>query len=104
MGDTYSMHGWGEKCILIGKPQGKRALGWPMRRWKDNIKMFLTETGRGIVEYILLALINALMNIRIPQMSPNKILMQIWNGFSYIVCAPSMISVEWIETLDTFKT
>jgi hypothetical protein len=31
--------------ILVGKPEGKRALGRPKRRWVDNIKMDLTETG-----------------------------------------------------------
>jgi hypothetical protein len=31
--------------ILVGKPEGKRPLGRPRRRWEDNIKMDLTETG-----------------------------------------------------------
>jgi hypothetical protein len=30
--------------ILVGKPEGKRSLGRPRRRWVDNIKMNLTET------------------------------------------------------------
>jgi hypothetical protein len=29
--------------VLVGKPKGKRAIGIPRRRWKDNIKMDLTE-------------------------------------------------------------
>jgi hypothetical protein len=31
--------------ILVGKPEGKRALGRPRRRWEDNIKMDLREGG-----------------------------------------------------------
>jgi hypothetical protein len=31
--------------ILMGKPEGKRPLGRPRRRWVDNIKMYLTEIG-----------------------------------------------------------
>jgi hypothetical protein len=31
--------------ILVGKPEGKRPLGRPRRRWVDNIKMDLGETG-----------------------------------------------------------
>jgi hypothetical protein len=30
-------------CILVGKPEGKRPLGRPRRRWVDNIKMDLRE-------------------------------------------------------------
>jgi hypothetical protein len=33
--------------ILMGKPEGKRPLGRPRRRWEDNIKMDLRETGWG---------------------------------------------------------
>jgi hypothetical protein len=29
----------------VGKPDGKRAFGKPVRRWKDNIKMYLPEMG-----------------------------------------------------------
>jgi hypothetical protein len=31
--------------ILVGKPEGKRPLGRPRRRWRDNIKMDLKEIG-----------------------------------------------------------
>jgi hypothetical protein len=34
--------------VLVGKPEGKRQLGKPMRRWKDNIKMDLQEVGCGV--------------------------------------------------------
>jgi hypothetical protein len=33
--------------VLVGKPEGKRPLGRPRRRWKDNIKMDLQEVGGG---------------------------------------------------------
>jgi hypothetical protein len=33
--------------ILVGKPEGKRPLGRPRRRWMENIKIYLREIGRG---------------------------------------------------------
>jgi hypothetical protein len=33
--------------ILVGRPEGRRSLGRPMRRWEDNIKMYLQEVGCG---------------------------------------------------------
>jgi hypothetical protein len=36
----------------VGKPEGKRPLGRPRRRWVDNIKMDLREIGWGGVEWI----------------------------------------------------
>ena len=33
--------------VLVGKPEGKRPLGRPRRRWEDNIKMDLQEMGLG---------------------------------------------------------
>jgi len=57
----------------VGKPEGKRPLGRPRRRWEDNIKMGLQEVGCGGMEWIELvqnrdrwrALVNAVMNLRI---------------------------------------
>ena len=40
--------------VLVGKPEGKRPLGRPRRRWEDNIKMDLQEVGWGI-DWIRLA-------------------------------------------------
>jgi len=40
--------GWslrGVHRVLVGKPEGKRPLGRPRRRWEDNIKMDLQEVG-----------------------------------------------------------
>ena len=55
----------------MGKPEGKRPLGVPRRRWEDNIKMDLQEVGCGGMDWIDLtqdrdrwrALVNAVMNI-----------------------------------------
>jgi hypothetical protein len=33
--------------VLVGKPEGKRTLGRPRRRWEDNIKMELQDVGGG---------------------------------------------------------
>jgi len=60
--------------VLVGKREGKRPLGIPRRRWGDNIKMDLQEVGYGIMDWIELAqdrdrwraLVNALMNLRVP--------------------------------------
>jgi hypothetical protein len=41
--------------ILVGKPEGKRPLGRPTRRWVDNIKMDLTEIGWDGMDWIDLA-------------------------------------------------
>ena len=40
--------GEGVYRVLVGKPEGKRLLGRPRRRWEDNIKMDLQEVGRGL--------------------------------------------------------
>jgi len=60
--------------VLVGKPEGKRPLGRPRRRWVDNITMDLREVGRGCVDWIGLAqdrdmwrtLVSAVMNLRVP--------------------------------------
>ena len=41
--------------VLVGKPEGKRLLGRPRRRWEDNIKMDLQEVGCGGMDWIELA-------------------------------------------------
>jgi hypothetical protein len=41
--------------ILFGKPEGRRPLGRPRRRWEDNIKMDLGKIGFGDVDWIDLA-------------------------------------------------
>ena len=39
--------GRGVRRVLVGKPEGRRPLGRPRRRWDGNIKMDLREVGRG---------------------------------------------------------
>jgi hypothetical protein len=59
---------------LAGKPEGKRPLGRPRRRWVDDIKMDLREIGWGVMNRIDLAqdrnqwkaLVNTVMNLRVP--------------------------------------
>ena len=47
-GHVARMGEWrGVHRVLVGKPEGKRLLGRPRRRWEDNIKMDLREVGRG---------------------------------------------------------
>ena len=41
--------------VLVGKPEGKRPLGRPRRRWEDNIKMDLQEVGWGRGDWMELA-------------------------------------------------
>ena len=41
--------------VLVGKPEGKRPLGRPRRRWEDKIKMDLQEVGCGAMDWIELA-------------------------------------------------
>jgi hypothetical protein len=60
--------------ILVGKPEGKRALGRQRRRWVDNIKRDLREIGWDGIDWIELvqdrdqwrALVNTVMNLRVP--------------------------------------
>ena len=60
--------------VLVGKPEGKRPLGRPRRRWVDNIGMDLQEVGCGYMDWIGLAqdrdrwrtLVSAVMNLRVP--------------------------------------
>jgi hypothetical protein len=60
--------------ILVGKPEGKRPLGRPRRRWVDNIKMNLREIGLDGVDWIekahasdqWRALVNTVLNLRVP--------------------------------------
>jgi len=45
----------GVYTVLVGKPERKRPLGRPRRRWEDNIKMDLQEVGCGGMDWIELA-------------------------------------------------
>ena len=60
--------------VLGGKPEGKRLLGRPRRRWVDNIRMDLQEVRCGYMDWIGLAqdrdrwrmLVSAVMNLQVP--------------------------------------
>ena len=68
MGEERGVH-----KVLVGKPEGKRPLGRPRRRWEDNIKMDL-EVGRGCGYWMELAedrdrwraLVSTVMNFGVP--------------------------------------
>ena len=59
---------------ITRKPEGKRPLGRPRRRWEDKINIDLQEVGCGGMDWIDLAqdrnrwraLVNAVMNLRVP--------------------------------------
>jgi hypothetical protein len=60
--------------LLVGKPEGKRPLGRPRRSWISNIKIDLLEIGVNVVDWTGLAqdryrwraLVNSVMNLRVP--------------------------------------
>ena len=62
--------------VLVGKPEGKRPLGRPRRRWEGNIKMDLQEVGGCCGDWMelaqdrdsLRALVSTVMNLRVPKM------------------------------------
>ena len=64
----------GVYTVLLGKPEGRRSLGRPRRRWVDNIRMYLQEVGCGYMDWIGLAqdrdrwrtLVSAVMNLQVP--------------------------------------
>ena len=68
--------GRGVHRVLMGKPEGKRQLGRPRRRWENNIKMDLQEVGGGCEDWMELAqdrdkwraLVGTVMNLRVPKM------------------------------------
>ena len=72
--------------VLVGKPEGKRPLERPRRRWVNNIRMDLQEVGCGYMDWTGLAqgrdkwrtLVSAVMNLRVP-----------WNAGNFLTsCKP----------------
>jgi hypothetical protein len=69
MGEKRNMY-----RLLVRKPEGKRPLGRPKRRWIDNNKMDLLEIGLSVVDWIGLAqdryrwraVVNSVMNLQVP--------------------------------------
>ena len=76
--------------VLVGKPEGKRPLGRPRRRWEDNIKMDLQEVGGGCGDWMELAqgrdrwraLVSTVMNLWVPKM----------RGISWLAAEPVSFS------------
>ena len=78
MGGTCGTYGErrGLHRVLMGKPEGKRPVGRPRRRWEDNIKMDLQEVGGGCEDWMELAqvrdrwraLVSTVMNLWVPKM------------------------------------
>jgi hypothetical protein len=76
MGGACSTHGEGRFAyrVLVRKPEGKRPLGRPRRRWEENVRMDLQEMGCGCEDWIELAqdrdkwwtLVSAMRNLRVP--------------------------------------
>jgi hypothetical protein len=76
MGRAFRIHGERRNAyrILVGKPEVRRRLGRPRRRWEVNIKMDLGETGWDGMDWTDLAqdggkrraLVNTVMNFRVP--------------------------------------
>ena len=68
--------GRGVYRVLVVKPEGKRPLGRPRRRWEDNIKMDIQEVGVGCGDWMelaenrdrLRALVSTVMNLRVQKM------------------------------------
>jgi hypothetical protein len=71
MGGACSTNGEKRNAYRLGKPEGKRSLGRPRRRWVENIRMDLAEAG---LDWIGLAqdrnrwraLVNSVLNLRVP--------------------------------------
>ena len=68
--------GRGVHRVVMGKPEGKRPLRRPRRRWEDNIKVDLREVGGGCGDWMELvqdrdscrALVSTVRNLRVPKM------------------------------------
>jgi hypothetical protein len=63
-----------DNMLLVGKPEGRRPLRKPRRRWVDNVRMDLVEIGLGVVDWIgpvqdkdrWRAVVNSVLNLRVP--------------------------------------
>ena len=99
MGWTCGAYGWGEGVyrVSLGKPEGRRPLGRPRRRWVDNIRMDLQEVGCGYMDWIGLAqdrdrlrtLVGAVMNLRFP-----------WNAGNFLTSWNQLHSQEGLCTME----
>jgi len=79
MGGACGAYGVGVHRVLVGKPEGKRPLGRPRRRWEDNINMDLQKVVGGCEDWMELAqdrdrwraLVSTVMNLRVPKNAGN---------------------------------
>ena len=88
--------------VLVGKPEGKRPLGRPRRRWVNNIRMDLQEVGCGNMDWTGLAqdrdmwrtLLSAVMNLRVP-----------WNAVNFLTsCKPVSCSRKTLHPAVSMHT
>ena len=124
MGWACSAYGWGEGVykVLLGKPEGRRTLGRPRRRWVDNIRIDLQELGCGYMHWIGLAqdtdrwrtLVSAVMNLRVPWNTGNFLTRckpvsfsrrTLYHGVSKYVISTrySTVAVSMISTVNPFR-
>jgi hypothetical protein len=69
------VEGRGVHRVLVGKPEGKRPLGRPRRRWEENIKMDLQDVGGGCGDWMELVqdrdkwrnLVSTVIHLRVPK-------------------------------------
>jgi hypothetical protein len=89
--------------LLVGKPEGKRPLGRPRRRWINNIKLDLLEIGLNVVDWIGLAqdrygwraLVNSVLNLRFHKMLGNyRIVAQL------VASRVVLSSTEFVSSID----
>ena len=80
--------------VLVGRPEGKRPLGRPRRRWEDNIKIRFQEGGWGGLDWIDVTqdkdrcgvCVNAVMNLRVPKITGNFRALNKANKCTYTKC------------------
>ena len=93
--------------VFVGKPEGKRPLGWPRRRWVDNIRMDLQEVGCGYMDWIGLVQardrrrtpVSAVMNLRVPWNSGIS-----WLAANQLASQEGLCTMEWVSIVLKMNT
>jgi hypothetical protein len=86
--------------VLAGRPEGRRPLRRPRHRWEDNIKVDLQDVECEGMKWIDLAqdrdrwraLVNAVMNLRFPQIAENFLTSREPDSFSGCLCSLKLVS------------